>query len=341
VEGASQRRAPADSDVKSKGVPTVFQITWAFILKELVAGLSVGAIYALIALGYTMVYGIIELINFAHGDVFMVGSFVALITLELLGVSGVIGDAGSLIGIMLFVGLIAMLFCGLLGVVIERVAYRPLRNAPRLAPLISAIGVSLFLEDAAKLRFGNNFVGFPAIFPSTEIQIGGTGGLDIQLLDLIVLAVAVALMVGLQLLITRTKIGRAMRSVAQDREAASLMGVDVDRTIVITFFIGAALAGAAGFIYGMTLHQTSYIAGFQIGLIAFTSAVLGGIGNIPGAMLGGFMIGLINAVVPIVGNRYPGLQADRWNEAIIFGILILILVFKPTGLLGQRVPDKV
>jgi branched-chain amino acid transport system permease protein len=309
-----------------------------FILQELVAGLSLGAIYALIALGYTMVYGIIELINFAHGDVFMVGSFVALITLQLLGATDTINDPLALVAIMVLVGLISMVFCGLLGVVIERVAYRPLRNAPRLAPLISAIGVSLFLEDAAKLRFGNNFVGFPGIFPQVSYTLGGV---HVELLDLIVLAIAVVLMIALQILITRTKIGRAMRSVAQDREAASLMGVDVDRTIVITFFIGASLAGAAGFVYGLELHQTTYIAGFQIGLIAFTSAVLGGIGNVLGAMLGGFMIGLINAIVPIIGFYFPGLQASRWNEAIIFAILILILVFKPTGLLGQRVPDKV
>jgi branched-chain amino acid transport system permease protein len=308
-----------------------------FILQELVAGLSLGAIYALIALGYTMVYGIIELINFAHGDVFMVGSFVALICLQLLGATTTL-YGWYLVGVMVVVGVISMVFCGLLGVVIERVAYRPLRNAPRLAPLISAIGVSLFLQDAAKLRFGNNFVGFPDIFPSVDLQIGGV---HIQLLDLVVVVIAVGLMIVLQTLITRTKIGRGMRSVAQDREAASLMGVDVDRTIVITFFIGASLAGAAGFIYGLELHQTSYIAGFQIGLIAFTSAVLGGIGNVLGAMLGGFLIGLINAVVPVVGFYFPGLQASRWNEAVIFAILILILVFKPTGLLGQQVPDKV
>ncbi|HEY7985212.1 MAG TPA: branched-chain amino acid ABC transporter permease, partial [Ktedonobacterales bacterium] len=251
-------------------------ITPTFILQELVAGLALGAVYALIALGYTMVYGIIELINFAHGDVFMVGSFVALISLQLLGATAKL-EGWYLVFVLVGVGLVAMVFCGLLGIVIERVAYRPLRNAPKLAPLISAIGVSLFLEDAAKLRFGNNFVGFPAIFPLVDINIGGV---HVQLLDLIVLCISVGLMIALQSLITRTKIGRAMRSVAQDREAASLMGVDVDRTILFTFFIGASLAGAAGFIYGMELHQTSYIAGFQIGLIAFTAAVLGGIGNI-------------------------------------------------------------
>jgi branched-chain amino acid transport system permease protein len=323
------------ADIEEKGVPSV-----TFILQELVAGLSNGAIYALIALGYTMVYGIIELINFAHGDVFMIGSFVSLIVLQLLGATTAL-QGWTLIGVMFLVGVIAMLFCGLLGVVIERVAYRPLRNAPRLAPLISAIGVSLFLEDAAKLRFGNNFVGFPAIFPLITIPIGGSKGVQIQVLDVVVVVIAVLLMGGLQYLITRTKTGRAMRSVAQDREAAALMGVDVDRTIVITFFIGAALAGAAGFIYGLKFRQTEYIVGFQFGLIAFTAAVLGGIGNVVGAMLGGFLIGLINAAVPVLGFYLPGLEADRWQEAIIFAVLILILVFKPTGLLGQRVPDKV
>jgi branched-chain amino acid transport system permease protein len=311
-----------------------------FILQELVLGLIQGAIFALIALGYTMVYGIIELINFAHGDVFMVGSFVALAMLQLFGIHG------SLNGIVLVVatlgiGLAAMLFCGLLGVVIERVAYRPLRNAPRLAPLISAIGVSFILEDVAKLRFGSSTVPFPSPFPSVDIAIGGASGVHITLLEVFIIIIAVLLMVILQYVIRRTKTGRAMRSVAQDRDAASLMGVNVDRTIVITFFIGAALAGAAGFVYGLEFKETIFNVGFRIGLIAFTAAVLGGIGNIAGAMLGGVLIGLISPVVTIVDTQFPGLQLTRWNEAIIFGVLILILIFRPNGLLGQQVPEKV
>jgi branched-chain amino acid transport system permease protein len=312
----------------------------SFILQELTIGLAQGAIFALIALGYTMVYGIIELINFAHGDVFMVGSFISLVVLQLLGARGQL-SGWALAGAMLLAGLSAMVFCGLLGIVIERVAYRPLRNAPRLAPLISAIGVSLILEDAAKLRFGSSFVGVPSIFPNINFTIGGDQGISVSLLDMSVIVVAIALMIALQYVISRTKTGRAMRSVAQDREAASLMGVDVDRTIMITFFIGAALAGAAGFIYGMEYKQTVFYVGFRIGLIAFTAAVLGGIGNIVGAMLGGVLIGLVPAGISIVDSYLPGLQLTRWTDAVVFGVLILILVFKPTGLLGQQVPEKV
>jgi branched-chain amino acid transport system permease protein len=310
-----------------------------FIIQVVVLGLAQGAIFALIALGYTMVYGIIELINFAHGDVFMIGTFVTIIVLELLGVTNTIKDNWLLLGgVLLVTAVIAMIFCGLLGVVIERVAYRPLRNAPRLAPLITAIGVSLILEDLAKLRFGSSFVGVPSIFPNVQIHIGPV---TIALLDVIVIIVAVILMTALQILITRTKTGRAMRSVAQDRDAASLMGVDVDRTIVITFFLGGALAGAAGLIYSLEIKQTVFYVGFQLGLVAFTAAVLGGIGNIVGAMLGGLIIGLIPATITIVDFYFPGYQLTRWNEAAIFAVLILILIFRPTGLLGQQTPDKV
>lgn len=308
-----------------------------FVLQELVVGLSNGAVYALIALGYTMVYGIIELINFAHGDVFMIGSFVSVVLLGLLGVTGPLTGL-PLVATMVIVGLGCMLFCGLLGVVIERVAYRPLRNAPRLAPLISAIGVSLILENAALIHFGNNNVLVPPVFPDTRLDLNIV---TINWLDIVVIVSAVVLMVVLQFLVRRTKIGRAMRSVAQDRDAASLMGVDVDRTIVITFFIGAALAGAAGFIYALELRTTYFLSGFQFGLIAFTAAVLGGIGNIVGAMLGGILIGLIQALVVVIGNQFPGLQLSRWTEAVVFAILIIILVFRPTGLLGQQVPEKV
>ncbi|HEX3269013.1 MAG TPA: branched-chain amino acid ABC transporter permease [Ktedonobacterales bacterium] len=310
-----------------------------FIIQVLVLGLAQGAIYALIALGYTMVYGIIELINFAHGDVFMIGTFVTVIVFTLLGATHTIDNNWPLlIGVLLITALVAMVFCGLLGVVIERVAYRPLRNAPRLAPLITAIGISLILEDLAKLRFGSSFVGVPSVFPNVTFKIGQV---TISWLNVITFLVAVALMVALQILISRTRTGRAMRSVAQDRDAASLMGVDVDRTIVITFFLGGALAGAAGLIWGLELKQTVFYVGFQVGLIAFTAAVLGGIGNIVGAMLGGLIIGLVPATIQILDFYFPGYQLTRWNEAAIFAVLILILVFRPTGLLGQQTPDKV
>jgi branched-chain amino acid transport system permease protein len=309
-----------------------------FIVQVVVLGLAQGAIFALIALGYTMVYGIIELINFAHGDVFMIGTFVTIIVLELLGATNTINNPALLIGVLVITAAAAMVFCGFLGVVIERIAYRPLRNAPRLAPLITAIGISLILEDLAKLRFGSSFVGVPSIFPNVPIHIGSV---TIALLDILVFFVAILLMAALQILITRTKTGRAMRSVAQDRDAASLMGVDVDRTIVITFFLGGALAGAAGLIYGLEIKQTVFYVGFQVGLIAFTAAVLGGIGNIVGAMLGGLIIGLIPATITILDFYFPGYQLTRWNEAAIFAVLILILIFRPTGLLGQQTPDKV
>ena len=316
----------------------------ALFLQLLVAGIAIGAIYSLIALGYTMVYGIIELINFAHGDIFMVGTLVSLTVLNLFGVTESSHfSVVAVVGIMIVTCLASILVCAVLGVVIERVAYRPLRNAPRLAPLISAIGVSLILEDFGKFTLGLNPVSLPTILPNTPYYIGPS--IYIRNTDILVIVVSVLLMLGLQWLITRTRIGRAMRAVAQDREAAALMGVNVDRIIAITFFIGAGLAGAAAFIYGVDISVTQFNAGFQLGLIAFTAAVLGGIGNIAGAMLGGLVIGLIQSLVLYIpDNDLPyGLPHGglAWQQAIVFAILILILVFRPTGLLGQRIAEKV
>jgi len=231
-----------------------------------------------------------------------------------------------------------MLICAVLGVVIERVAYRPLRNAPRLAPLISAIGVSLILEDLGKLWKGVTFVSFPQIFPQITYHLGPV---TISSVNILVIVVALVLMVGLTWLVNRTRTGRAMRAVAQDREAAALMGVNVDRIIAITFFIGAALAGAAGFIYGLQYGSTIFYIGFQLGLIAFTAAVLGGIGNLAGAMLGGVLIGIIGALSSLIPDSILPHGGDAWQIAIIFAILILILVFRPSGLLGQQTPEKV
>jgi branched-chain amino acid transport system permease protein len=313
-------------------------------LQELVVGVTTGAIYALIALGYTMVYGIIELINFAHGDVFMIGSFVSITVVGFLGITVSSQLNGiALIGVLVLTCLIAMTICAILGVVIERVAYRPLRNAPRLAPLISAIGVSLILEDIGKLWKGINFVAFPRILPQITYSLGPITFTNINLL---VLIVAVLLMIVLQWLISSTSIGRAMRAVAQDREAAALMGVNVDRIISFTFIVGSALAGAAGFIYLLQYTSSIFSIGFELGLIAFTAAVLGGIGNIVGAMLGGIIIGIIealSALIPDSSNGGFGLPHGgvAWHDAIIFAILILILVFRPSGLLGQQVPEKV
>ncbi len=309
------------------------------LLQELVVGITTGAIYALIALGYTMVYGIIELINFAHGDIFMIGTLISITIFGLLGITNNSQPTGlTLAAVLIITCLGAMLVCAVLGVVIERVAYRPLRNAPRLAPLISAIGVSLILEDIGKLWKGVNFVSFPQIFPQINYSLGGV---SISSVNILVIVVSLVLMVGLQWMVTSTRIGRAMRAVAQDREAAALMGVNVDRIIAITFFIGAGLAGAAGFIYGLQYGSTIFIIGFQLGLIAFTAAVLGGIGNLVGAMLGGVLIGIIEALASLIPDTVLPHGGAAWHQAIIFAILILILVFRPSGLLGQRTPEKV
>lgn len=285
-----------------------------------------------------MVYGIIELINFAHGDIFMIGSLIAIVFLNMLGITGGPLSGFTLVWVMIVTCLITMLLCAVLGTVIERFAYRPLRNAPRLAPLISAIGVSLILEDVGKLWKGVTNVSFPQIFPQITYNIGSV---NISSVNILVIVVTVVLMIALQWFVTSTRIGRAMRAVAQDRDAAALMGVNVDRIISITFFIGAALAGAAGFIYGLQYGSTIFSLGFQIGLIAFTAAVLGGIGNIVGAMLGGVLIGLLEAFATLIPDSVLPHGGAPWHEAVIFAILILILVFRPSGLLGQQTPEKV
>ena len=315
------------------------------LIQLLVVGLATGAIYALIALGYTMVYGIIELINFAHGDIFMIGT---LICISIFGAFGITNSSTaptgfSMVGILLLTLVGSMLLCAVLGVVIERVAYRPLRNAPRLAPLISAIGVSLILEDIGKLWKGITIVSFPQIFPNVTYYLGPV---SFSSVDILVIVVALVLMVALQWMVNSTRMGRAMRAVAQDREAAALMGVNVNRIIAITFFIGAALAGAAALIWGLKYGSTQFTLGFQLGLFAFTAAVLGGIGNLVGAMLGGVLIGLIEALATLIPDSTNGgfglpHGGAAWHVALIFLILILILVFRPSGLLGQQTPEKV
>ena len=315
------------------------------LTQELVVGLATGAIYALIALGYTMVYGIIELINFAHGDIFMIGT---LICISIFGAFGITNSSTaptgfSMVGILLLTLVGSMVLCAVLGVVIERVAYRPLRNAPRLAPLISAIGVSLILEDIGKLWKGITIVSFPQIFPNVTYYLGPV---SFSSVDILVIVVALVLMVALQWMVNSTRMGRAMRAVAQDREAAALMGVNVNRIIAVTFFIGAALAGAAALIWGLKYGSTQFTLGFQLGLFAFTAAVLGGIGNLAGAMLGGVLIGLVEALATLIPDSTSGgfglpHGGAAWHEAIIFLILILILVFRPSGLLGQQTPEKV
>ncbi|HLX55937.1 MAG TPA: branched-chain amino acid ABC transporter permease [Ktedonobacteraceae bacterium] len=314
-------------------------------IQLLVVGLTSGAVYALIAIGYTMVYGIIELINFAHGDIFMIGTFITITVLQAFHIQDLPTFSWTLVLAMVVAFVASTVLCAILGVVIERIAYRPLRNAPRLAPLISAIGVSLALEDIGKLWKGLAPISPPQIFS----KIYYIGPISIGLVDIVVIVSAAILMIALQWLVTRTRLGRAMRAVAQDREAAALMGVNVDRIISFTFLIGTGLAGSAGFIFLMKFPSTNFIIGFGLGLFAFTAAVLGGIGNIAGAMLGGLCIGLIQSLANIIPDSNDpashGLGIPHgggaWVEAIIFAILILILVFRPSGILGQQLPEKV
>ncbi|MFI5225652.1 MAG: branched-chain amino acid ABC transporter permease [Candidatus Limnocylindrales bacterium] len=303
---------------------------------QFVNALTLGAIYALIAIGYTMVYGIIELINFAHGDVFMVATFVSLSFLTTLGFNAAITDPALLVVVLVVLFAFTMIVMGFVGVIIERVAYRPLRNAPRLAPLITAIGVSFILQNIVQgvppyFGYGPFNTNSPQIFPTDAfVKIGNT---SIPVLSLFIVSVALGLMVALQFFVGRTRIGRSMRSTAADREAASLMGVNINRTIAITFFIGSALAGAAGVTYGLQYGNTRYDVGFQAGLIAFTAAVLGGIGNTVGAALGGFIIGFI-----VVGAAVAGYNS--WGSALVFGTLIIVLVFRPSGILGQQTGER-
>jgi len=294
--------------------------------------LSLGAIYALIALGYTMVYGIIELINFAHGDVFMVGTFTAMWLLTVpLSQTGTVRDPVMLAGLLIVVFAITMTFMGFVGMGIERFAYRPLRNAPRLAPLLTAIGVSFILQNIIQTIFGPSPRRTPKIFP-TDIRFDLFGA-SISLLSIFIFVLTLVLIIGLQTFIGRTRLGRAMRSTAQDRQAAQLMGVNINRTIALTFFIGSALAGAGGVVYGIYFGQIGFTLGFSAGLKAFTAAVLGGIGNTTGAALGGFIIGFVE-----VYSAQFGLF--RWSEAIVFGVLIVVLVFRPSGLLGQPLGER-
>jgi branched-chain amino acid transport system permease protein len=312
-------------------VPAIGQRGAGYFAQTLVFGIADGAIYALVALGYTMVYGIIELINFAHGDVFTLGAFISLPLFPLFGLKEDQTSGVSLVFGLLAVFLITMGLCAVVNVTIERVAYRPLRNAPRLAPLITAIGMSSILEGAMFVWRGPFNLHYPDVLPTNRISIGG--GVTIGAKDIIVGVLAAVLVISLTLFINRSKLGKAMRATAQDRDAAQLMGIDINRTIAATFFIGAMLAGAGGIIYGLYFGTVTAFLGFSVGLIAFTAAVFGGIGNIPGAALGGLLIGLIAAIS-------DGYLTVKWTPVLIFAILILVLVFRPSGLLGMRVPEK-
>jgi branched-chain amino acid transport system permease protein len=297
-------------------------------------GLTNGAVYALVALGYTLVYGILELINFAHGDVFMLGAmFSATMVLSVFHLSAH-ASAGSLIPAIIVSLFVAMAACGLINATIERIAYRPLRNAPRLAPLITAIGMSFILEDIVIAWKGPSYVAVPAVLPHGAVF--SIGGVTLTWEKLIVIMITVPVLLALMWLVQRTRQGKAMRATAQDRDAAAMMGIDVNRTISFTFLIAGALAGAAGLLYALYFGQVRYDTGFSLGLIAFTAAVLGGIGNLPGAVLGALCIGFIQAFNEGLTWHAPG---PNWTQSIVFSILILILVFRPEGLLGERTPE--
>jgi branched-chain amino acid transport system permease protein len=308
---------------------------WEVLIQQSINGLTRGAVFALIALGYTMVYGIIELINFAHGDVFMLGLFISLAWFALLGVTGAL-TGWQLLTVLPLVFVLTMLTTALLNVAIDRVAYRPLRRSTRLAPLITAIGVSFMLENVALLWKGPAPIAYPDVLPSVEILrewFGIDSAIFITTKDVLVVAATVPLMVGLHYFVTRTRWGKAMRATAQDRETAQAMGIDVERMILITFFIGGALAGAAGIIQGMYYNIGQWWMGYQAGLRAFTAAVLGGIGSMSGAALGGMLIGFLSAW----SDQYI---SARWTNAIVFAILIVVLVFRPRGLMGEASADK-
>ncbi len=295
--------------------------------QQLSNGLAVGGIYALIALGYTMVYGVLKLINFAHGDLFTIGAYLGLTLLTSLAFNGHVGGfLGLGILIVMVMGLV-----GVIGILLERIAYRPLRQSPRLSAVVSALGASIFFQNAIMLIYGANDYVYPHnLLPLAPVQVFG---LSIPLMRLVIVLASVLMMVALYLFVQKTRIGTAIRAAAIDQGAARLMGIDVNFVIMIVFFIGPALGGAAGLMVGVYYGQINFTMGWLYGLKAFTAAILGGIGNIPGAMLGGLLLGVIEAL----GAAY----ISAWKDAIAFFVLILILIVRPTGLLGERVAEKI
>jgi branched-chain amino acid transport system permease protein len=304
---------------------------WATFVQLCVNGLTLGSVYALLALGYSMVYGVLKLLNFAHGDVFMIGAFVGY---------GILTSFGGSLNLSISVGLVivlmlggAMIGCGLLGVLIERVAYRPLRAAPRIAPLISALGVSFFLQNSAQLLFGaasKSYDTFGLVPPEDGIH---WRNLNVWWIQVLVIGSAVVFMLFLTWLVQRTKVGKAMRAVSFDREAAAMMGIDPDRVIVYTFFIGSALAGAGGVLIGLVLFQAFPYMGFNYGLQAFTAAVVGGIGYIPGAMVGGILIGFVQSF-----SQY---YFTTWFQLVSLSLLVAVMLIRPSGLFGKATLEKV
>jgi branched-chain amino acid transport system permease protein len=300
-------------------------------------GIAQGSVYSLIALGYTLVYGILRMINFAHGEIFMIGAFTTFFVADALDNSGFLNN--NLILSIILLTLVSAGISMLVAVLLERIAYRPLRGAPRLVPLITAIGASFFLQYTARGLYGSGNKAYPVIEAlQGSIQLGPIGILKTQA---VVIVAAVLLMVALYTFVQRTKTGKAMRAVAEDKEAAALMGVDVNRTIVITFALGGAMAGAAGVLYALMFRQVYFFMGFVPGIKAFTAAVLGGIGNIPGAMLGGLFLGIFESLGPSLFLEGLGIpSANQLKDVIAFTMLVLVLIFRPTGILGERLAEK-
>jgi len=317
----------------------VFAVFVAFLagpqtfMQVLVIGLSNGALYALIALGYTMVYGIIELINFAHGDLVMIGSvFAAIVLEERLNQTTSSPEGWFWLAV---VGVLCMAFCGMFNASIEKLAYRRLRNAPKLAPLITAVGVSFILQNIGILTNGSAPNSRSSVLPQGSITIGS---IEIRIKYIVVIAVTIPLLLLMTWIVQKTKVGKAMRATAQDRDASLLMGINVDKMISYVFILGGALAGAAGTMFVQVNSQTRYDAGFRLGLIAFTAAVLGGVGNLLGAVIGGVLIGVIQSLNDSGLGFFPG---QKWTQTVLFGILILMIIFRPGGIFGKHQQEKV
>jgi len=302
-------------------------------LQQIINGLVQGSVYALVALGYTMVYGILGLINFAHGEVVMVGAMVALASIQVL-----LAAALSPVLVLVLSVMLAVAVCMALGYSIERIAYRPLRNAPRLAPLITAIGVSIVLQNLAMIIWGREYHSFPQLLPNNSHNIGGAIITEVQIA---IVLIAIVVMLCLMLLVHRTRLGRAMRAVAENPTAASLMGVNINKVISTTFMLGSALAAVAGIMVSANYGVVHYYMGFMLGLKAFTAAVLGGIGNLRGAMVGGVLLGLIESLgAGYIGPLTGGILGSNYQDAFAFFVLIAVLIFRPSGLLGERVAER-
>jgi branched-chain amino acid transport system permease protein len=308
-------------------------MNWGLFFDLTVSGLTLGSVYALIALGYSMVYGILKLLNFAHGDVYMIGAFIGYYALRAMGGPQNPVFASWIVVALMFVA--AMLGCGVLGVVIERFAYRPLREAPRIAPLISALGVSIFLQNSALLLFSPTFRNY-GTFQLIGTKTYNVGNVYFSVPQILTVVSAMVLMVVLTLFVARTKLGKAMRATSFDREAASMLGIDVDRVISATFFIGSALAGAAAIVFGLVFGQIYHLMGFIAGLKGFTAAVIGGIGSIPGAMIGGLVVGLAESYAT---GYLP--QGSTFQNLYVFSLLIIVILIRPSGLLGTAALKKV